>query len=193
MVEQGNSDLEDTPSWNIAFSWQRGLCNSMKLWAMSCRVTQDERIKGLHSQSYGFSSRYVWMWELDHNKVWAPKNWHLQIVVQRRLLGFPWTARRSSQSVLKEINPEYSLEWLMPSWSSNRLATWYEEPTHWKRLWYWERVKVGGRQKNREAWHAAVHGVTKIRTWLSGWKTTTRRQRRWGGMFSVAYLSQKTF
>ena len=98
---------------------------------------------------------------------------------------------QASQS-LKEINPEYSLEGLIPSWSSNSLATWCEEPTHWERPWCWERVKAGGRQKDREAGHAAVHGVTKIWTWLSNWTTTAiRRQCRWGGMVSVAYLSTK--
>ena len=48
----------------------------------------------------------------------------------RRLLRDPWTARRSNQSILKEINPEYSWKDWCWSWSSNTLATWYEEPTH---------------------------------------------------------------
>ena len=69
-------------------------------------------IKGLYSQSYGFFSS-VWMWELDHKEGWAPKNWCFQIVVLRRLLRVPWTARKSNQSILKGINPEYSLEGLM--------------------------------------------------------------------------------
>ena len=47
----------------------------------------------------------------------------------RRLLRVPWTSRRSNQSILKEISPEYSLEGLMRSWNSNTLATWYEELT----------------------------------------------------------------
>ena len=54
------------------------------------------------------------MWELDHEEGWVPKNWCFWIVVLRRLLRLPWTARRSkSQSILKEINPEYSLQGLM--------------------------------------------------------------------------------
>ena len=48
----------------------------------------------------------------------------------RKLLRVPWTARRSKQSVLKEINPEYSLEGLMCNWSSTVLATWCEESTY---------------------------------------------------------------
>ena len=61
----------------------------------------------------------------------------------RRLLRVPWTAR-SNQSILKEINPEHSLEGLCWRWSSNTLATWYEDPTYWKRLWCWERLRAGG-------------------------------------------------
>ena len=70
-------------------------------------------IKDLSSQSYGFSSSHVWMWELDYKESWVPKNWCFWTVVWRRLLSVPWTARRSNQSILKEINPEYSLEGLM--------------------------------------------------------------------------------
>ena len=51
----------------------------------------------------------------------------------RRLLRVPWTARRSNQSILKEINPEYSLEEMMQKLKLQYLATWCEEPTHWKR------------------------------------------------------------
>ena len=68
----------------------------------------------------------------------------------RRLLRVPWTARRSSQSILKEISPEYSLEGLMFwSWNSNTLATWCGELTHWKRPRSWIRLKVGGERDNR--------------------------------------------
>ena len=67
----------------------------------------------------------------------------------RRLLRVPWIARRSNQSILKEISPEYSLEGLCWSWNSNPLASWCEELTHWKRPWCWERLKVGGEGGNR--------------------------------------------
>ena len=70
--------------------------------------------KGPSSQSYGFSSSHVWMWELDHKESWAPKNRCFWTVwCWRRLLRVPWTAKRSNKSILKEISPEYSLEGLM--------------------------------------------------------------------------------
>ena len=53
------------------------------------------------------------MWELDHKEGWVLKNWCFQSVVQEKTLKVPWTARRSNQSVLKEINPEYLLERLI--------------------------------------------------------------------------------
>ena len=62
------------------------------------------------------------MWELDHTEGWAPKNWLFQTVVLEETLfvcvcvwalRVPWTAKRSNQSILKEISPEYSLEGLM--------------------------------------------------------------------------------
>ena len=73
--------------------------------------------KGLSSQSHGFSSSHIQMWELDHKEGWAPKNWCFQIVVlEKTLLRVPWTARRSNQSTVKEISPKYSLEGLMLKW-----------------------------------------------------------------------------
>ena len=61
----------------------------------------------------GFSSSHVWMWELDHKESWALKNWCFRTVVLEKTIESPWTARRSNQSILKEISPEYSLEGLM--------------------------------------------------------------------------------
>ena len=69
--------------------------------------------KGLSSQSSGFSSNHVWMWELDYKESWALKNEAFELWCQRKLLRVPWTARQSNQSILKEISPEYSLEGLM--------------------------------------------------------------------------------
>ena len=69
--------------------------------------------KGPSSQSYGFSSSHIWMWNLDCKESWAWKNYAFELWCWRRLLRVPWTARRSNQSILKEISSEYSLEGLM--------------------------------------------------------------------------------
>ena len=79
----------------------------------------------------------------------------------RRLLRVLWTARRSNQSILKEINPEYSLEGLMLKQSSNTLATWWEEPTHWKRPDAgkdWRQEEEGMTEDEMIGWHHQLNG-----------------------------------
>ena len=66
--------------------------------------------KGLSSQGYCFSSSHVWMWELDYKESWTPKNWCFWTVVLEKTLESTRTARRSNQSILKEISPGCSLE-----------------------------------------------------------------------------------
>ena len=78
-------------------------------------------------------------WRIDAFELWC---W-------RRLLRVPWTARRSNQSILKEIHPEYSLEGLILKLKLQYLATWCEELTHSKRPWCWEWLKVGGEWDDR--------------------------------------------
>ena len=67
-----------------------------------------------------------------------------------RLLRVPWTARRSNQSILKEII--LGVHWKDCCWSrnSNTLATWYKGLTHWKRPWCWERLRAG--EEDNRGW-----------------------------------------
>ena len=75
----------------------------------------------------------------EHQRIDAFELW-----CWRRLLRVSWTARRSNQSILKEISPEYLVERLSGwSWNSNTLATYCKELTHLKRPWCWERFKAG--------------------------------------------------
>ena len=69
--------------------------------------------KGLSSQSYGFSSSHVQTWELDHKEGWTPKNWCFRTLVLEKIPESPLDYKESNQSILKEINSEYSLEGLM--------------------------------------------------------------------------------
>ena len=90
-------------------------------------------------------------WRTDAFKLWC---W-------RRLLRVPWTASRSNHSILKEINPEYSLEVLMLKLKLQHFITRCEKPTHWEKPWWWEtRLKAkregGGRGRGRE--HHWING-----------------------------------
>ena len=93
-------------------------------------------------------------WRIDAIKLWC---WS-------RLLRAPWTARRSNQSILKEISPNIHWKDWCWSWNSNTLATWGEEPTLWKRPWCWERLKTGGERRDR-GWHQWIVSLTQW-TWV---------------------------
>ena len=129
-------------------------------------------------------------WKIDAFKLWC---W-------RRLFRVPWTVRRSNQSILKEINPEYSLEGLMLKLKLQylgHLIRWADSLEKTLVLGKIEDRRRGGRErmrwlyditdsmgrslsepweivKEREAWRAAVHGVAK-NPWLSDWTATATR------------------
>ena len=140
-----------------------------------------------YSQSSGFSSRHVRMWELDHKDGWGQRIDAFELWCWRRPLRVPWTARRSHQSVLKEISPEYTLKGLMMKlqyFGHLMRRTDSLEKTLMlgkievsRRRGRWRMRWLNGitnsmdmsLSMDRGTWHSVVHGVTKSRTWLSHW------------------------
>ena len=115
--------------------------------------------KSLYSSSYGFSSSHVWMWEVDHKEGWVLKNWCFWIRV-------PWTARRSNQSILKEISPGFSLVGLMLKLKLQYFDYLMQRATHLKRLWCWERLKAGeGDNREWDGWMASLTPWTWV--WIN--------------------------
>ena len=151
--------------------------------------------KGPSNQSHGFSRSDVWTCKLNYKESWAPKNWSFWTVVLEKTLKSPWDARRSNQSILKEISPEYSLEGLMLKLKLQCFGHLMQRTDSLEKTLMLGKIegrKRRGRQRmrwldgitnsidmslsrfqklvtDREAGRVAVYGVTKGRTWLSKW------------------------
>ena len=149
--------------------------------------------KGLSSQSYGFSSSRVWMWELVHKESWALKNWCFWTVVLEKTLESPLDCKE-----IQPVNPKGNQLWIFigrTDAEAEVLILWPPELKNWI-IWKdpdagkdWGQDEKGTKQDemvgwhhqlngfgwtpelvmDREAWHAAVHGVAKSRTQLRDW------------------------
>ena len=119
--------------------------------------SRDIADKGPSSQSCGFLSRHVWMWELDDKESWALKNWCFWTVMLEKTLESPLDCKESQPVHPKGDQSQIFIGRTGWSWNANTLATWCEELTHWKRPWCWERLKMGeGDDRGWDDWMASL-------------------------------------
>ena len=164
--------------------------------------SRDITDKSPSSQSYGFSSSHVWMWELDHKESWALKNWCFWIVVLGKTLESPMDCKE-----IKQVSPKGNQSWIFigrteaeapifwpldvkncligkdhdagKDWRQEEKGKTENEMVGWRPdMMDMNLSKLRETVKEREAWHAAVHRVTKNQTWLSDWTTIKKRRQR---------------
>ena len=125
----------------------------------------------LSSQSFGFSRSRVWMWELDYEESWAPKNWCFWTVVLEKTLESPLDCKEIHWSILRKSVLNIHWKDQCWSWNANTLTTWWEELTHWKRPCCLERLRAGGEGDDRgwDGWMASPTQWTCVLVGSRSW------------------------
>ena len=125
--------------------------------------------KSPYSQSYDFSSSHVQMWKLDHKECWVPKNWCFQIVVREKTLESLLDCKK-----IQPVNPKGNQPWIFIGRTDAEVEApvlWQPDgKTHWKRPWFWERLRAGGEGGNRR-WDGWITSLTQL-TWV--WANSRR-------------------
>ena len=155
--------------------------------------------KGLSSHVYGFSSGHVWMWELHYKESWALKNWCFWTVVLEKTLESPLDCKEIQPVHRKGDQSWGSLEGLMLKLKLQYFGHLMRRADSFEKTLMLGKIegrrRRRGRQRrlldgitdlmdvglgklrelviDREAWHAAIHGDGKSRTWLSDWSELT--------------------
>ena len=125
--------------------------------------------KGPSSQSYGFSSHHVWMWELDYKESWAPKYWCFRTVVLEKTLESPLDCKE-----IQPVHPKGNQYWIFNGRTDAGTETpklWPPDAKNWligKKPWCCERLKAG--EGDDRGWDDWIPSLTRW-TWVCGVKS----------------------